>query len=137
MQGGTSSPLPEPPSLSGTLGGPAVHPFGVGGGPGAHRDHGLTRSCGAHSYPPHLPPPVHPREGWGGGPASERHLTGTASFLADLSHQDALEVAFVRSPFAHARIGAIAGAGATAADLGLRDIVVDGRGLRPRPWAAL
>src|SRR6266699_6727163 len=55
MQGGTSSPLPEPPSLSGTLGGPSVHPFGAGGDPGAHRDHGLTRSCEAHSYPRPLP----------------------------------------------------------------------------------
>ncbi|HXM54057.1 MAG TPA: molybdopterin cofactor-binding domain-containing protein [Candidatus Dormibacteraeota bacterium] len=40
-------------------------------------------------------------------------------YLADLPPADAaVEVAFVRSPFPHARAGAIAGAGLTAADLG-------------------
>jgi carbon-monoxide dehydrogenase large subunit len=58
-------------------------------------------------------------------------------YLADLPAAGAVEVAFVRSPYAHARIGAIAGAGATAADLGLRDLAVEGPGLRARPWPAL
>src|SRR6266700_4612150 len=44
------------PLFSGTLGGPAVHPFGSGGYVGAHREDGLTRSGEAHSYSPHLSP---------------------------------------------------------------------------------
>jgi aerobic carbon-monoxide dehydrogenase large subunit len=80
------------------------------------------------------PTPTLPRKGGG---RIERHLAGRGAFLADLPHDGALEVAFVRSPFAHARIGAIAGARATAADLGLRDVAVEGPGLRARPWAAL
>src|SRR6266566_6322297 len=36
--------------------------------PGAHRDHGLTRSCGAHfCYAPCLSPSPLVGEGWGGG----------------------------------------------------------------------
>jgi len=34
--------------LSGTFGAPAAHPFGPGREDGAHRDHGLIRSGGAH-----------------------------------------------------------------------------------------
>jgi len=49
------------PLLSGTLGGPAVHPSGSGGDLGAHREDGLTRSGGAHSYLPRtLGPSVSP-----------------------------------------------------------------------------
>jgi carbon-monoxide dehydrogenase large subunit len=63
---------------------------------------------------------------------------GAGRFLADLPRPaGALELAFVRSPFAHAGIGEISGAGATAEDLGLRDLTVTGPGLRPRPWPAL
>jgi len=38
------------PLLSGTLGGPAVHPFGSGRDVGARREDGLNRSREAHSY---------------------------------------------------------------------------------------
>jgi carbon-monoxide dehydrogenase large subunit len=63
---------------------------------------------------------------------------GAGRFLADLPRPDgALELAFVRSPFAHARIDGIAGAGATAGELRLHDLIVTGPGLRPRPWPAL
>jgi len=66
-----------------------------------------------------------------------RLLRGRGAFLADLPADGALEVAFVRSPFPHARIGRISGAGATAGDLGTRDLAVEGPGLRPLPWPAL
>jgi carbon-monoxide dehydrogenase large subunit len=59
------------------------------------------------------------------------------SYLADLPLRDALEVCFVRSPYAHATIETIEGAGVTAADLGLRPLVVEGPGLTPLPWPAL
>ena len=36
-----------------------------------------------------------------------RHLAGKGQFVADLKVPGALEIAFVRSPFAHARVGAI------------------------------
>ncbi|HEY7202318.1 MAG TPA: xanthine dehydrogenase family protein molybdopterin-binding subunit [Candidatus Dormibacteraeota bacterium] len=55
-----------------------------------------------------------------GGP--ERLVLGRGAYLADRPPAGALEVAFVRSPFPHARIGRISGAGATAADLGARDL---------------
>jgi carbon-monoxide dehydrogenase large subunit len=64
--------------------------------------------------------------------------TGRASFLADLDlPAGTLEVAFVRSPFPRARIGAITGAHASGHDLGLRPLTIDGTGLLPRPWLAL
>jgi carbon-monoxide dehydrogenase large subunit len=48
-----------------------------------------------------------------------------------------VEVAFVRSPYPHAALGAIRGAGISAADLDLADLTVEGPGLSPRPWPAL
>ncbi|HSR22563.1 MAG TPA: xanthine dehydrogenase family protein molybdopterin-binding subunit [Candidatus Eisenbacteria bacterium] len=54
-------------------------------------------------------------------------LQGRGAYLADHAPAGALEVAFVRSPLPHARIGRIAGAGLTGADL-------DGPGL---PWPPL
>src|SRR2546422_330334 len=45
----------------------------------------------------------------------ERLLTGRARFLADIRMPDMLEVALVRSSFAHARIGGISTASAAAA----------------------
>jgi carbon-monoxide dehydrogenase large subunit len=58
--------------------------------------------------------------------------------LADLQTEtDTLDVAFVRSPFAHAAIRSIEGAGATGRDLGLQPLSVDGEGLRPKPWHPL
>jgi hypothetical protein len=44
--------LPEPPSMSGTWGGPPAHPFGAGRGVGARREDGLIRSRKADSYAP-------------------------------------------------------------------------------------
>jgi aerobic carbon-monoxide dehydrogenase large subunit len=60
---------------------------------------------------------------------------GRGSYLADRPPGEALEVAFVRSPYPHAAIGRIAGAGATAADLDLRDLAVEEQML-PRPALA-
>ncbi len=62
---------------------------------------------------------------------------GGGHFLADLDLPGALEVCFVRSPLPHARLGSIAGAGASAGDLDLEPIVIEGPGLTPRPWLAL
>ena len=78
-----------------------------------------------------------------GGDAEEL-VQGRGKYLADLD-LDALEVAFVRSPFPAARIGAIdfgteAGkvpAGATAADLDLPPIRVEGPGLTADGWPPL
>src|SRR4051794_13552006 len=44
-----------------------------------------------------------------------RLLTGTAEFLDDVQADDALHVAFLRSPLAHARIVSVATAEAAAA----------------------
>ena len=69
---------------------------------------------------------------------SERLLLGGGTYLADVELPPGTrEVAFVRSPFPHARIGSITGAQATAADLGLRPLVIEGPGLAGRPWQAL
>ena len=62
-----------------------------------------------------------------------RLAAGRGAYLADLPRGGALEVVFVRSPLPHARLGAIAGAGATAADLGLGDLAA---GPRPQPALA-
>ena len=59
-----------------------------------------------------------------------RLAAGRGAYLADLPHEGALEVAFVRSPYPHARLGPITGAGATAADLGLGHLPA---GPRPHP----
>jgi carbon-monoxide dehydrogenase large subunit len=62
----------------------------------------------------------------------------TGRYLADLPlDADALEVVFVRSPFAHAAIRSIQGAGATAQDLNLQPLSIEGDGLRPKPWHPL
>lgn len=66
-----------------------------------------------------------------------RLLRGQGRFLADLPVEDAVEVAFVRSPHPHARFDRITGAGVTAADLDTRDLVVEGPGLQALPWPAL
>jgi aerobic carbon-monoxide dehydrogenase large subunit len=55
-----------------------------------------------------------------------RLATGQGRYLADLQLGSALEVAFVRSPFAHARIRTIRGPGATAGSLDLADLTMDG-----------
>lgn len=46
-------------------------------------------------------------------------------------------MAFVRSPYAHAAILDVRGAGVTAGDLGLEGLAVEGPGLLPRPWPPL
>ena len=58
-------------------------------------------------------------------------------YLADRSPEGSLEVAFVRSHFAYAALGAVRGAGLTAADLDLGELTVEGPDLTPRPWPAL
>ena len=66
-------------------------------------------------------------------------VQGRAEFVADLD-LGALEVAFVRSPFPSAKLGAIdlrTAAGATAADLDLPPIRVDGPGLTTDSWPPL
>jgi carbon-monoxide dehydrogenase large subunit len=66
-----------------------------------------------------------------------RLLRGKGTFLADLPVREAVEVAFVRSPYPHAGFNRIVGAGVTAADLDTRDLVVEGPGLQALPWPAL
>ena len=68
---------------------------------------------------------------------AELLATGRGRYLADLDLPGALEVAFVRSPFPHARLGAITGAGVAAGDLGLKPITIEGPGLKVRSWLAL
>ena len=68
---------------------------------------------------------------------SIRLAQGRGEFLADRAHADALEVAFIRSPFPHARLGRITGAGVTAADLDVKDLPVGAAAMRARPWPAL
>lgn len=68
---------------------------------------------------------------------SRRLVTGAGAFLGDLDLADHLEVAFVRSPYPHAAIRSIRGAGATGGDLALRPLVVEGGGLEPLPWLPL
>ena len=66
-------------------------------------------------------------------------VQGGAEFLADLD-LGALEVAFVRSPFASARIGAVdlrTASGVSAAGLDLPPITVSGPGLRAGGWPPL
>ena len=69
-----------------------------------------------------------PNEAWGVGASllrreDERHLHGRGEFVSDIKLPGTMEVAFVRSPHAHARIKAItvapkaAGRVFTAADL--------------------
>jgi aerobic carbon-monoxide dehydrogenase large subunit len=57
-------------------------------------------------------------DGWIGEPLTRREdvrfVTGSASYLDDLQAPDALHVGFVRSPFAHARLGPIEASGALA-----------------------
>ena len=72
------------------------------------------------------------------GPDRPIRLTqGRGEYLADLRPAGMLEVAFVRSPFAHARVGTITGAGVTAADLDLNDLPVEGGGHSGRSWPGL
>ncbi|HLQ62923.1 MAG TPA: xanthine dehydrogenase family protein molybdopterin-binding subunit [Candidatus Acidoferrales bacterium] len=59
------------------------------------------------------------------------------SYLADLELEGCLELAFVRSPYPHAEIGRIGAPALGARDLGLRPLVVEGRGLEARPWHPL
>jgi CO/xanthine dehydrogenase Mo-binding subunit len=54
-----------------------------------------------------------PNEAWGVGASvlrreDERHLHGRGEFVSDIKLPGTMEVAFVRSPHAHARIKAIA-----------------------------
>ncbi|MBJ7604682.1 MAG: xanthine dehydrogenase family protein [Candidatus Dormibacteraeota bacterium] len=58
-------------------------------------------------------------------------------YLADLRAPGALELAFVRSPFAHALIGKISGPAVTATELGVGDLRLGGHGVAPWPWPAL
>ncbi len=70
--------------------------------------------------------------------AGERTVAGRGRYLADIDlPTEALEVAFVRSPFAHAAFTTIRGAAATGQSLGLRPLLLDGAGLQPEPWTAL
>jgi carbon-monoxide dehydrogenase large subunit len=59
-------------------------------------------------------------DGWIGRPLTRREdvrfVTGSASYLDDLEAPDALHLGFVRSPFAHARLGPIDASGALALD---------------------
>jgi carbon-monoxide dehydrogenase large subunit len=74
-----------------------------------------------------------------GGDHRNRLVSGRGSYLADLPF-DGVEAAFVRSPYAHAAFDNVSlppGAGAAAADLGLRTLRVDGPGLVPCPWDPL
>jgi aerobic carbon-monoxide dehydrogenase large subunit len=73
------------------------------------------------------------------GDEAARLVAGRAPYLADLDlGADALEVAFVRSPLPHAAIRSVGGEqAATASDLGLQPLAIEGPGLRPRPWHAL
>src|SRR5215831_9456514 len=66
-----------------------------------------------------------------------RLTQGRGEYLADRRPAGMLEVAFVRSPFAHARVGTITGAGVTSADLHLKDLPVQGGGQGGRSWPAL
>jgi carbon-monoxide dehydrogenase large subunit len=68
-----------------------------------------------------------------------RLLAGQGGFIADVELPGALDVAFVRSPFAHAAVGRVSGPDAcvTAADLGLHPLRIEGRGLHPVPWHPL
>ena len=54
-----------------------------------------------------------PNEAWGVGASvlrreDERHLHGRGEFVSDIKPPGTMEVAFLRSPYAHARIKAIA-----------------------------
>ena len=70
--------------------------------------------------------------------SGERTLAGRGRYLADIDlPAGALEVAFVRSPFAQARFTSIRGANETGQSLGLRPLRLDGPGLQPEPWTAL
>src|SRR5215472_11432344 len=72
------------------------------------------------------------------GPDRATLLTqGRGQFFADRAPAGLLEVAFVRSPFAHARFGAIQGAGVTAAELNVNDLPAAAAGVQARPWPAL
>src|SRR5215470_7472009 len=66
-----------------------------------------------------------------------RLAQGRGEYLADRRPEGLLEVAFVRSPFAHARVGTITGAGVTAADLALNELPAAGGGSSERSWPAL
>jgi aerobic carbon-monoxide dehydrogenase large subunit len=55
-------------------------------------------------------------------PFPARLVQGRGAYLADRAPAGVLELAFVRSPFPHARIGRIAGAGLTGADLEVRGL---------------
>ncbi len=68
---------------------------------------------------------------------AELLAAGRGRYVADLELPGALEVAFVRSPFPHARLGGITGAGVTAGDLRLKPLTIEGPGLNVRPWLAL
>ena len=68
----------------------------------------------------------------------DRIVAGTGAYLADLElPEGALEVAFVRSPYAHASFGEIKVQGWSGRDLELRPLSIEGPGLRPYPWRAL
>lgn len=69
---------------------------------------------------------------------SERLALGAGVYVGDLELPPGTqEVAFVRSPFAHARARTIRGAAATGETLGLRPLAIEGPGLATRPWMAL
>src|SRR5262245_13628461 len=65
MQGRAGPPFRNPPSLSGTFGGPAVHPFGPGCDAWRTREDGLTQPTPRNPHPTTPPhgvrtPPPHP-----------------------------------------------------------------------------
>jgi carbon-monoxide dehydrogenase large subunit len=69
---------------------------------------------------------------------SARIIAGTGAYLADIDlPAGALEVAFVRSPYAHASFGEIRVQGLAGRDLELHPLRIEGPGLNPQPWRAL
>lgn len=64
-------------------------------------------------------------------------ITGSGTYMADLELDGCLEVSFVRSPFPDARIQDVRapdGRGISGADLGIRPLSLESRGLVTVPW---
>jgi aerobic carbon-monoxide dehydrogenase large subunit len=64
-------------------------------------------------------------------------ITGNGSYLADLEFEGCVDVCFVRSPFPHAEIARVCppvGSGLSGAELGIRPLQLESRGLVSVPW---